>query len=113
MEREQATKFIYDLLRALVGKRGSDLFITAGYPPAMKIDGRMTPVSQQPLTSQPTAMLGRAVMSDRQAAEVGANREGNFAIAPATIGRSRVHCLVPMGGGAMAMRVIAHTSPSS
>ena len=49
MEREQATKFIYDLLRALVAKKGSDLFITAGFPAAMKIDGRMTPVSQQAL----------------------------------------------------------------
>ena len=45
MEREQATKFIYDLLRALVAKKGSDLFITAGFPPAMKIDSKMTPVS--------------------------------------------------------------------
>src|SRR5436189_121137 len=86
MEREQATKFIYDLLRALVGKRGSDLFITAGYPPAMKIDGRMTPVSQQPLTSQHTSMLVRSVMNDRQAAEFEAKKECNFAIAPATIG---------------------------
>src|SRR5947207_15806290 len=87
MEREQATKFIYDLLRALVGKRGSDLFITAGYPPAMKIDGKMTPVSQQPLTSQHTAMLVRAVMNDRQAAEFAARKECNFAIAPASSGR--------------------------
>ena len=63
MEREQATKFIYDLLRALVGKRGSDLFITAGFPPAMKIDGKMTPVSQQALTSQHTSVLCRAVIS--------------------------------------------------
>ena len=47
MEREQATKFIYDLLRALIAKKGSDLFITAGFPPAMKIDSKMTPVSQQ------------------------------------------------------------------
>src|SRR3977135_583462 len=97
MEREQATKFIYDLLRALVSKKGSDLFITAGYPPAMKIDGKMTPVSQQPLTSQHTAMLVRSAMNDRQAAEFEANKECNFAIAPATIGRFPVHSLVPKG----------------
>src|SRR5256885_5795412 len=112
MEREQATKFIYDLLRALVGKRGSDLFITAGYPPAMKIDGRMTPVSQQPLTSQHTAMLVRAVMNDRQAAEFEAHKECNFAIAPATIGRFRVNCFVQMGCVGMAMRVITTTIPN-
>jgi twitching motility protein PilU len=83
MEREQATKFIYDLLRALVGKKGSDLFITAGFPPAMKVDGKMTPVSQQALNAQHTAMLCRAVMNDKQAAEFEAKKECNFAINPA------------------------------
>src|SRR6266404_4582639 len=112
MEREQATKFIYDLLRALVGKKGSDLFITAGYPPAMKIDGRMTPVSQQPLTSQHTAMLVRSVMNDRQAAEFEAHKECNFAIAPATIGRFRVNCFVQMGCVGMVLRVITTTIPN-
>src|SRR5437899_10492408 len=105
MEREQATKFIYDLLRALVGKRGSDLFITAGYPPAMKIDGRMTPVSQQPLTSQHTAMLVRSVMNDRQAAAFEAHKECNFAIAPAPIGRFRVNCFVQRATGGIVPRV--------
>ncbi|TMG78976.1 MAG: type IV pili twitching motility protein PilT, partial [Betaproteobacteria bacterium] len=69
MEREQATKFIYDLLRALIAKRGSDLFLTAGFPPAMKIDNKMTPVAQTALTGQHTAMLMRAIMNDKQAAE--------------------------------------------
>src|SRR6059058_1870668 len=112
MEREQATKFIYDLLRALVGKRGSDLFITAGYPPAMKIDGKMTPVSQQPLTSQHTAMLVRSVMNDRQAAEFEAHKECNFAIHPATIGRFRVNCFVQMGCVGMVLRVITTAIPN-
>src|SRR5436305_12401372 len=106
MEREQATKFIYDLLRALVGKRGSDLFITAGYPPAIKIDGKMTPVSQQPLTSQHTAMLVRAVMNDRQAPERDAKKECNVAIAPATIARFPANCFVQVGGVGMVPRGI-------
>ena len=71
MEREQATKFMYDLLRALTSRRGSDLFLTSGFPPAMKIDGKMTPVSQQVLTGGHTAMLIRSIMNDRQAAEFG------------------------------------------
>src|SRR5256885_15493707 len=104
MEREQATKFIYDLLRALVGKRGSDLFITAGYPPAMKIDGRMTPVSQQPLTSQHTARLVRAVMNDRHAAEVDAHNERNLALAPATIGRLPRNPSLDLGRAGMVRR---------
>src|SRR5258708_12012152 len=97
MEREQATKFIYDLLRALIAKRGSDLFITTGFPPAMKIDSKMTPVSQQALNPQHTAMLVRSIMNDKQAAEFEASKECNFPIPPAGIGRSRVTCLLPHG----------------
>src|SRR3970282_1917559 len=77
MEREQATKFMYDLLRALVAKKGSDLFITTGYPPAMKIDGRMTPASQQGLSPQHTSMLTRSIMNDKQAAEFESKKEGS------------------------------------
>ena len=50
MEREQSLKFMHDLLRALIARKGSDLFITAGFPPAMKVDGKVTPVSQQSLS---------------------------------------------------------------
>jgi twitching motility protein PilU len=112
MEREQATKFIYDLLRALMSRRGSDLFLTAGFPPAMKIDGKMTPVSQQALTGGHTALLVRAVMNDRQAAEFEANKECNFAIAPAGIGRFRVNCFVQQGQVGAVLRVITTTIPN-
>jgi twitching motility protein PilU len=112
MEREQATKFIYDLLRALVAKKGSDLFITADFPPAMKIDSKMTPVSQQALSPQHTAMLCRAVMNDKQAAEFEASKECNFAIAPSGIGRFRVNCFIQQGRVGMVMRVITTTIPS-
>ena len=112
MEREQATKFIYDLLRALVAKKGSDLFITSDFPPAMKIDSKMTPVSQQLLTANHSAMLARAVMNDKQAAEFEAHKECNFAINPAGIGRFRVNCMIQMGKVAMVMRVITTTIPT-
>src|SRR6476659_701573 len=112
MEREQATKFIYDLLRALIAKKGSDLFITSGFPPAMKIDSKMTPVSQTALTAQHTAMLCRAVMNDKQAAEAEAKKECNFAIAPAGIGRFRVNTFVQQGQVGMVMRVITTTIPN-
>ena len=97
MERDQATKFMYDLLRLMVSKKASDLFITAGFPPAIKIDGKMTPVSQQPLTPQHTAELARSIMNDQQAAEFEANKECNFAISPAGIGRFRVNAFVQQG----------------
>ncbi|HJY75762.1 MAG TPA: PilT/PilU family type 4a pilus ATPase [Burkholderiales bacterium] len=112
MEREQATKFIYDLLRALTSRKGSDLFLTSGFPPAMKIDGKMTPVSQQVLTGGHTAMLIRSIMNDRQAAEFEANKECNFAIAPAGIGRFRVNCFVQQSQVGAVLRVITTTIPN-
>jgi twitching motility protein PilU len=111
MEREQATKFIYDLLRALIAKKGSDLFITSGFPPAMKIDSKMTPVSATPLSAQHTAMLIRAIMNDKQAAEFEAKKECNFAIAPSGIGRFRVNCFVQQGQVGGVLRVITTTIP--
>ena len=77
MEREQAMKFMYDLLRLMISRKGSDLFITVGFPPAIKIDGKMTPVSNQPLTPSHTIDLARAIMNDRQAAEFEENKQRN------------------------------------
>jgi twitching motility protein PilU len=112
MERDQATKFIYDLLRLLASKKGSDLFITVGFPPAIKLDGRMTPVSQQPLSAQHTAELVRSVMNDRQAAEFESTKECQFAISPANIGRFRVSAFVQMGNIGMVLRTINSKIPT-
>ena len=111
MEREQATKFMYDLLRLLLQKKGSDLFITVGFPPAMKVDGKMTPVSNQALTAQHTAELARSIMNDKQAAEFEASKECNFAIAPAGIGRFRCNAFVQQANIGMVLRVITTTIP--
>ena len=80
MERDQALKFMHDLLRLMSQKNGSDLFITANFPPAIKIDGKVTPVSNQVLTPQHTAELARSIMNDRQAADFESSHECNFAI---------------------------------
>ncbi len=111
MERDQATKFMYDLLRLMLSKNGSDLFITADFPPAFKIDGKMTQVSNQPLTAQHTIELARAIMSDKQAAEFEATRECNFAINPGNIGRFRVSAFVQQGKVGMVLRTITTTIP--
>ncbi len=111
MEREQATKFMYDLLRLLLQKKGSDLFISVGFPPAMKVDSKMTPVSQTPLTAQHTSDLCRSIMNDKQAAEYEATKECNFAIAPAGIGRFRVNAFVQQGNMGMVLRVITTSIP--
>lgn len=111
MEREQATRFMHDLLRLMLSKNGSDLFITADFPPAFKIDGKMTPVSNQPLTPGHTLELARAIMSDKQAAEFEASKECNFAISPANLGRFRVSAFVQQGKVGMVLRVITTAIP--
>ncbi|HTF15115.1 MAG TPA: PilT/PilU family type 4a pilus ATPase [Burkholderiales bacterium] len=111
MEREQAIKFMYDLLRLMVTRKASDLFVTVGFPPAIKIDGKMTPVSNQPLTPSHTADLARSIMNDRQAAEFEESKECNFAINPAGIGRFRVNAFVQQANIGIVLRVITTTIP--
>ncbi len=112
MERDQALKFMHDLLRLMISKRGSDLFITAGFPPAIKIDGKIVPQSNQVLTPQHTAELVRSVMNDRQAAEFESTKECNFAISPAGIGRFRTNAFVQQSRVGMVCRTIAQKIPT-
>jgi twitching motility protein PilU len=112
MERDQALKFMHDLLRLMSQKNGSDLFITANFPPAIKIDGKVMPVSNQTLTPQHTADLARSVMNDRQAAEFESTKECNFAISPSGIGRFRVNAMVQQGRVGVVCRTINMTIPT-
>jgi twitching motility protein PilU len=111
MEKDQALKFMHDLLRLMVSKKASDLFITAGFPPAIKVDGKVTPVSNQTLGPVHTKELARAIMNDRQAAEFEATKECNFAISPLDIGRFRVSAFVQQGRIGMVLRTIATEIP--
>ena len=112
MERDQALKFMHDLLRLMSQKNGSDLFITAGFPPAIKIDGKVTPVSNQTLSPSHTAELARSIMNDRQAAEFESTRECNFTISPTGIGRFRVNALMQQGRVAVVCRTINMSIPT-
>jgi len=112
MERDQALKFMHDLLRLMMQKNGSDLFITANFPPAIKIDGKIVPQSTQQLTQSHTAELARVVMNDRQAAEFEATKECNFAISPAGIGRFRANAFVQQGQVGLVLRTIPQKIPN-
>ncbi len=112
MERDQASKFVNDLLRLMVGRNGSDLFLTADFPPAIKVDGKITKVSPQPLTGQHTLQLARAVMNDKQAAEFERTKECNFAISPSGIGRFRVNAFMQQGHVGLVCRTIPQTLPT-
>jgi twitching motility protein PilU len=111
-ERDQSLKFMHDLLRLLTQKNGSDLFITANFPPAIKVDGRVMPVSNQVLTAQHTMELARSIMNDRQAAEFEATKECNFAISPPGIGRFRINAMVQQGRVAMVCRLLKMNIPT-
>ncbi len=112
MERDQALKFMQDLLRAMVAKDASDLFITSGFPPAIKIDGRISPVANQPLSPQHTAEIARAMMNDKQAAEFESTKESNFAVSPGGIGRFRVSAFLQQGKVGMVLRTINTKIPN-
>jgi len=112
MEREQASKFLNDLLRLMLSRNGSDLFLTAEFPPAFKIDGRLTPVSNVPLTPQHTIELARALMNDRQAAEFEAHKEVNFSISPSGLVRFRVNAFMQLGRVGIVLRTIKSEIPT-
>ena len=112
MEREQAIKFMLDLLRLLVQKEGSDLFITVGFPPAIKIHGKVTPVSKKALTQENCQAMTYAIMNDRQMKDFEATKECNFAISPPGIGRFRVNAFVQQASTGMVLRTITTEPPT-
>ena len=107
MERDQATRMMQTLLKKLVAKGGSDLFITTGFPPAIKVDGEVHCAAEQKLTPEQSAVLIRAIMNDKQAKEFDATQECNFAISPQGIGRFRVSAFVQQNQvGAVLRRIV-------
>ncbi len=112
MERDQASTFITDLLKLMIGRGGSDLFLTADLPPAIKVDGKVTKVSGQALNGTHTMALARSIMNDRQVAEFERTKECNFAIAPPTLGRFRVNAFMQQSKVGMVLRTIPHKIPT-
>jgi twitching motility protein PilU len=112
MEREQAIKLMQDLLKRVVDRKGSDLFITAGFPPAIKVDGEIRPQSERVLTPEQAAVLVRSIMNDKQTRDFDASKECNFAIAPAGIGRFRVSAFVQQGQIGCVVRTINAKIPT-
>lgn len=112
MDRNKAISFMHDLLRMMVSKNGSDLFITTGSPPAMKIDGKLKPVSKQVLAPSHTQMLCRAIMNDKQGSEFDNTQECNFSIALPGVARFRVNAFIQRGSAGMVLRIINSDIPN-
>jgi twitching motility protein PilU len=112
MENESAISFINQLLQLMVDKKGSDLFITVGFPPAIKVDGAILPVAENNLTAEQTRNLARTLMNDRQTGEFERTKEVNFAISPTQIGRFRVSAFYQQTHIGMVIRVIPNAVPT-
>jgi twitching motility protein PilU len=112
MDKDKAYNIMRNLLATMLKKDGSDLFITAGFPPAMKIKGVMTPIAKQPLSATESSALTRCVMNDKQIKEFEDTLECNFAIAPEGIGRFRCNAYVQRNCEGLVMRTITTDVPT-
>ena len=112
MEREQAVRLTQNLLRKMVERDGSDLFLTAAFPPAIKVDGSVHKATDTPLSPEQSAMMVRSIMNDKQIKEFDATKECNFAIAPHGIGRFRVSAFIQQGLVGAVLRTITTEIPT-
>jgi len=112
MSDDQALGYMHNLLRTMLDKKASDLFISADFPPAIKVDGKMTPISQQKLTGDHTKAFAYALMNEKQRKEFEVEKECNFAIWPREIGRFRVNVFVQQEKVGMVLRTITTKIPN-
>ena len=100
-----------DLLKLMVLKNASDLFITAGVPPCLKVDGKISPVTKQALTPDESRAFAYGIMNEDQRRSFEEDNECNFAIHPKKIGRFRVNVFVQQGMVGMVLRTIETRIP--
>ncbi len=112
MENDSAKKYLFGLLSKMQEEGGSDLFITAGAPPSMRLHGKITPITDKKLTPQQSMALAISVMEDKEQTEFQATRECNFAISVPDVARFRVNAFVQRGSAGMVIRIIGFEVPS-
>src|SRR3970282_221615 len=112
LTEDQARGYMHKLLAAMSKAGGSDLFIAHDFPPSMKANGNMTPLSPQKLTGEITAKLAEAMMNPHQRAEFAKELECNFAIAIPGLSRFRINVFVQQQHVGMVLRTIAAEIPN-
>jgi len=112
MTTDNPIEVIHNMLQTMVSRKASDLFISVGFPPALKIDGQVTPISDHALTEMHTKTFARALMNDKQLAAFEATKECNFAVAPAGIGRFRASAYMDQNGVGLVLRTINTKIPT-
>lgn len=100
------------LLKVVVDQGASDLFITAGLPPSIKVSGRMMPMSKTPLTPEQAREMVHSTMNEAQVQEFETERECNFAIHSPVAGRFRVSAFYQRNFAGMVLRRIESVIPT-
>ena len=108
---EQAKAYITKLLTAMSTAGGSDLFVSKDFPPAMKLQGAMQPLTNQKLTGEASRSLANALMNERQREEFARDLECNFAISLPNVARFRVNIFMQQQNVGMVIRTIANEIP--
>lgn len=103
---------LFTWLRHMNKYKGSDLFITTNSPPAMKVDGKITPITDEPLTSEKCMEIAFSIMSTKQIEEFSSTNECNFAISLPDTSRFRVNAMVQRGATALVFRSITSKIPN-
>ena len=112
LTEEQARTYMHKLLAAMAAGGGSDLFIANDFPPSMKVDGGMKPMTTQKLTGDVTRALAHAMMNDKQREEFAKELECNFAVTIPGTGRFRINILVQQQSVSLVCRTIAAEIPN-
>ena len=99
-------------LKLMAQQKASDLFITAGMAPSIKVHGKIAPITQNPLTPQQSRDLVLSVMNPQQREEFEKTHECNFAIGVANVGRFRVSCFYQRNQVGMVLRRIESRIPT-
>ena len=103
---------LFTWLRHMNKYKGSDLFITTNFPPAMKVDGKITPITDEPLTSEKCMEIAFSIMSTKQIEEFSSTNECNLAISLPDTSRFRVNAMVQRGATALVFRSITSKIPN-
>ena len=111
-EPQSAKEALFSWLRHLNKYKGSDLFVTTNFPPAMKVDGKIVPITEEPLTAERCMEIAFNIMSPKQIEEFTNTNECNFAISLPDTSRFRVNAMVQRGATALVLRAITSKIPS-
>jgi twitching motility protein PilU len=111
-DHDKATQYLYDLTLKLLELEGSDIFITAGTPPALKVNQDIHRIGERKLTPQQTTLLVRSIMNDRQAREFDQHHEVNFSLNFPDVARFRVSAFTQRGSAGMVLRLIQQRIPT-